>query len=116
MAWKLNEKKAIFYSINHFVELGLSGIFILINDRIEAVAIFEKMGADTVFVHYEKGSPYYDGIYKAINFETAKFVKDKATFINREPDMGIQGLRQAKMSYRPLHFVEVYHVARKNLP
>jgi hypothetical protein len=88
----------------------------LINDRIEAVAVFEKMDSDTVVVHYEKGSPYYDGIYKAINFETANFVKNEVTFINREPDMGVPGLRRAKMSYRPHHFVEVSHVARENLP
>ena len=111
-----NEKRAIFYSINHFDELKLSGVSLMINDRIEAVAIFEKMGPDTVVVHYEKGSPYHDGIYKAINFETAKFVKSETTFINRESDMGIPGLRRAKMSYRPHHFVEVYHVARTNLP
>lgn len=111
-----DEKKAVFYSINHFDELELSGISLLINDKIEAVAIFEKMDRDIIVVHYEKGSPYYDGIYKAINFETAKFVENKAAFINREADMGIPGLRRAKMSYRPHHFVEVSHVARKNLP
>ncbi len=110
------EKKAVFYSINHFDELNLSGILLLINDRIEAVAVFEKMDPDTVVVHYEKGSPYYDGIYKAINFETANFVKNEVTFINREPDMGVPGLRRAKTSYRPHHFVEVSHAARENLP
>lgn len=110
-----NEKKAIMYSMAHFFELELSGIVIRIDGNIEAIAVYEKMSPDTVVVHYEKGSPDYDGIYKGINVETAKLVQKEVTFINREPDMGLPGLRKAKMSYRPHHMVEVFHVARQDI-
>jgi hypothetical protein len=66
-------------------------------------------------VHYEKGSPDYDGIYKAINSETAKILQKDIKFINRESDMNLPGLRQAKMSYNPHHMVEVSHVDRQDM-
>jgi len=102
------EKKAVMFSTDHFTELGLSGIAIRVNDHIEAISIFEQMSPDTVVVHFEKGSPHYDGIYKVVNMETARIVEGDVAFINRESDMGNPGLRKAKKSYRPHHMIQVY--------
>jgi hypothetical protein len=110
-----NERKAILYSMAHFFELGISGLAMRLNENIEAIAVFEKMSSDTAVVHYEKGSPDFDGIYKAINMETAKILQKDFTYINRENDMGIEGLRHAKMSYRPHHMVEVFHVKKEDI-
>lgn len=110
-----NEKKAIMFSMTNFFELELSGIAIRIDGKIEAISVYEKMNPDTVVVHYEKGAPDYDGVYKAINAETAKLIQKGFKFVNREPDMGLPGLRKAKMSYRPHHMVEVYHIARDKI-
>lgn len=110
-----NEKKAILYSMSKFFDLKLSGILFRINNAIESIAVFEGMNPATAVVHYEKGSPDYDGIYKAINQETAKLLQNNYKFINREPDMGIPGLRRAKLSYQPHHMVEVFHVDRHSL-
>jgi hypothetical protein len=109
------KKKAILYSMSHFFDLDLSGLLIRISGNIEALVVYEKMSPDTAVVHYEKGSPYFDGIYKAINMETAKILQKDFKFINREEDMGIPGLRQAKMSYRPHHMVEVFHVRKEDI-
>ena len=110
-----NEKKAIMFSMANFFELKLSGIAIRIGGKIEAISVYEQMSPDTVVVHYEKGAPDYDGVYKAINAETAKLIQKGFKFVNREPDMGLSGLRKAKMSYRPHHMVEVYHIARDKI-
>ena len=110
-----NEKKAILYSMKHFFELGLSGLTVHINGNIEAISVFEKMSLDTAVVHYEKGSPDYDGIYKAINMEAAKQLQNDFTFINRQSDMGVPGLRKAKLSYHPSHMVEVFHVKKDGI-
>lgn len=109
------ERKAILFSMNHFFELNLSGIAILINDKIEAISVFEKMDNDTVVVHYEKGSPDYDGIYKAINQETASLVRKDFKYIDRGSDLGIQGLRRAKLSYNPHHMIEVYALNKNSI-
>jgi hypothetical protein len=106
------EKKAVMYATEHFQDLKLSGLSIRVNDHIEAIAIYEQMNPHTVVVHFEKGSPYYDGIYKLVNMETAKQVKDEALYLNSESDMGNPGLRKAKKSYRPDHMVRVYQVER----
>jgi hypothetical protein len=110
-----NEKRAILYSINNFFKLDLSGIIIQIKDKIEAISVYEKMTSEMAVVHYEKGSPDYDGIYKAINQETAKILQKNFRFVNRESDMNIPGLRKAKLSYNPHHMVEVYNLARENI-
>jgi len=110
-----NEKKAIHYSMDHFFDLKLSGICMFVNGVIEAIAVYEKMNHDTAVVHYEKGSPDYDGIYKAINQETAEILKKDFKYINRESDMGIPGLRKAKKSYRPDHMIKVYHIDKKSI-
>jgi len=109
------EKKAILYSMENFFNLNLSGIALRIEKNIEAISIYEKINQDTAVIHYEKASPDFDGIYKAINQETAKILQNNFKFINRESDMGIEGLRKAKKSYRPHHMVEVYHIHKKNL-
>ncbi|DAC72872.1 MAG TPA: hypothetical protein DSN98_03095 [Thermoplasmata archaeon] len=110
-----NERKAIIYSMSHFFDLGLKGISLRINDAIQAIAVYEKMNADTVIVHFEKGAPDYDGIYKAINKETAQRLRQQVPYIDREEDLGIPGLRQAKLSYNPHHFIEIYHVTKESL-
>jgi uncharacterized protein len=110
-----NERKAIVYSMSHFFNLDLSGLALRINETIEAIAVYEKMNSDTVVIHFEKGSPDYDGIYKAINMETAQRVRHIVSYINREEDLGIPGLRKAKLSYHPDHFIEIYNISKESL-
>jgi hypothetical protein len=66
-------------------------------------------------IHFEKGSPDFDGIYKAINMETAQRLRQQVTFIDREEDLGIPGLRQAKLSYQPDHFIELFHGTKESI-
>ena len=110
-----NERKAIIYSMKHFFDFNLKGLALRIGGTIQAIAVYEKMNTDTVVVHFEKGSPDYDGIYKAINMETAQRVRHIVPFIDREEDLGIPGLRQAKMSYQPDHFIELYYATKESL-
>jgi hypothetical protein len=110
-----NERKAIIYSMNHFFDLNLKGLAIRIDGTIQAIAVYEQMNPNTVVVHFEKGSPDFDGIYKAINMETAQIVRHLVPFIDREEDLGIPGLRQAKLSYNPDHFIELYYATKESL-
>ncbi|MEN6443144.1 MAG: phosphatidylglycerol lysyltransferase domain-containing protein [Methanoregula sp.] len=103
-----HEKDAVFYAIEHFTELSIMGLMIRVDDRIAAISLFEPLNADTALVHFEKGLPDCEGIYKAINAETAAVLAKNFTYINRESDLGVPGLREAKMRYHPHHMVEVY--------
>ncbi len=103
-----NEKDAILFAIDHFSELGLKGLSIRVQGKIGAISLYEPLNPDTVVVHFEKGLPDCEGIYKAINAETALLLQDAYRYINRESDMGVPGLREAKLRYHPDHMVEVY--------
>ncbi len=110
-----NEKKAILFAISHYNELKLSGLIIRVAGKIGAMSIFEGLNKDTALVHFEKGLPDCKGIYRAINSETAKILAKDFVYINRESDMGIAGIREAKMRYHPDHMVEVHFVKRDEL-
>ena len=110
-----HEKEAILFAITHFKNLDLSGLLVRVSDKVGAISLFEIMNQDTGLVHFEKGLPDCEGIYKAINAETARFLKGRVGFINRESDMGVAGIRTAKTRYRPHHMVEVYYVTREDL-
>jgi hypothetical protein len=110
-----HEKDAVFFAASHFLELGLMGLAIRVKGSIGAMALFEPLNETTALVHFEKGLPDCEGIYKSINKETAKLLLDRFPFINRESDMGVSGLREAKMRYHPDHMIEVYYARKEDL-
>ena len=107
-----HEMEAINEAVTHFHELNLSGVAVSPRGEIGAIAIFEELNPETVVIHYEKGLPDCEGIYKEINLQTAMLLKDKYTYINRESDMGVPGLREAKERYHPDHMVGLYYLDR----
>ena len=107
-----HEKEAIYYAVDHFMELALSGLVIRVDQNIGAMSLFEPLNTDTALVHFEKGLPDCEGIYKAINAETAAVISEGYEYINRESDLGVPGLREAKMRYHPHHMVEVFSITR----
>ena len=107
-----HEKDATFFAIDHFSELGLSGLVIRVHGKVGAMSLFERLNDDTALVHFEKGMPDCEGIYKEINAETAAVLKDDFMYINRESDLGVEGLREAKIRYHPHHMVEVFSMKR----
>jgi hypothetical protein len=110
-----SEKDAIFFALSHFQELGLSGLAIRVNGKIGAMSLFEGLNRDTALVHFEKGLSDCKGIYRAINVETAKVLAQDYIYINRESDMGVQGIREAKTRYHPHHMVEVHLLKKEEL-
>ncbi|MDD1673324.1 MAG: phosphatidylglycerol lysyltransferase domain-containing protein, partial [Methanomicrobiales archaeon] len=95
--------------------LEISGLAIWTDDQIGAIAFYEGLNQDTSLIHFEKGLPECEGIYKAMNAETAAILAPRYRYINRESDLGIPGLREAKMRYHPHHMVPVYYVKKTDL-
>jgi len=108
-----HEIEAISYAIEHFTELPLRGLMIRVDSEVAAISLFERLNANTALIHFEKGLPEYEGIYKAINTETAAVLAGEVEYINRESDLGIDGLREAKLRYHPHHMVEVYSLRQR---
>ena len=107
-----HEIEATSYAIEHLSELSLHGLLIRVDSEVGAISLFERLNTDTAVIHFEKGMNEYEGIYKAINVATAKVLAGDVKYINRESDLGVEGLREAKMRYHPDHMVEVYSLKR----
>ena len=94
-------------------ELGLSGGVLYANDKPVAFTLSEQDGPQRVVIHIEKAAPGYRGIYQYINRSYAASLPESVVEINREQDLGIPGLRQAKMTYTPKDFIRKYKVVRQ---
>ncbi len=105
------EQDALDNALRYFHELDMEGLVLLHGGRVLAVTLGSRLAEDTFDVHYEKARLDANGAYAAINCEFARYIRDKfpsIRFLNREEDMGIEGLRQAKQRYYPHHMVEKY--------
>lgn len=102
------ENYAIRETFLHYNELNLIGGAIFIDDRVEAFTIAEQLNDDTAVVHFEKANPQITGLYQVINQWFCSKALSEYTFVNREQDLGIPGLRRAKMSYHPVEFIKKY--------
>lgn len=109
----LAEDFAVREALGFFGELSYQGGVILIGSRVEAFSLGEPLNSDTAVIHIEKANPEIQGLYAAINQMFCKEAWSGFTYINREQDMGVEGLRKAKESYYPHHMVNKYTVAPK---
>ena len=98
----LDEMISIKKAFSSFELLPLEGIAIYIEDSLAAYSIYSRLNKDVFTIHFEKADYSYPGIAQVINWETAKILKRRCTYINREQDLGVPGLRKAKLSYEPL--------------
>lgn len=99
-----HESNALREAVRHYAALGLDGGILRVDDRTVAFAMGCRVGENCFDVHFEKALEEIQGAYAVINRETARYICSRypdIKWINREDDMGIEGLRQAKMSYVP---------------
>ncbi len=111
-----NERRALIYALHHFEQLGLTGGILHIGDRIAAFTFGMPINQDTFGVHVEKADTSIDGAYAMINYEFANHIPEQYTYLNREEDLGIEGLRRAKLSYQPVMLLEKYEAFLREEP
>lgn len=104
-----NEFKGIEASLRNLSALDMKAALIRIDGKIAAFSLGEQINTDSVVIHIEKANTFYEGIYQAINQQFLANDWSDMRFVNREEDLGIPGLRQAKMTYNPARFVEKYN-------
>jgi len=103
------ERTAILEVLNNFADFGLKGGAILLDGRVVAFTFGEQLNTDTAVIHVEKADPEVRGAYPAINQGFVEHAWSHLTYINREEDMGIEGLRKAKESYKPEKLIEKFN-------
>lgn len=91
-------------------ELGLGGVVVLTASGVAAFALGEKLNDSTYVCHFEKADPFLEGASQLVNREFSRSLPAEYTFINREQDLGVSGLREAKLSYHPTGMVRKFKV------
>ena len=105
------EKAALQRLFAHFDTLQPEGLALLDGDEVLAFTVGSFLSEDTIDVHFEKAREDVDGAYTAINQAFAQHLREKypaVRYLDREEDMGLEGLRKAKLSYCPDHLTEKY--------
>lgn len=104
----LCEREAICDALYNKDVLGYKGIMVRVDGRIVALTFGEMVNHDTVVIHVEKAFPEFRGLYPVVNQDNLNYFWQEAKFVNREEDMGIEGLRHAKKSYYPEYLLKKY--------
>lgn len=107
------EARAVKEVLDHLEELGVAGGCLEIGGQIEAFTLGELLDPETVVIHIEKANAQFHGLYQLINQQFLAQEWAALAFVNREQDLGIEGLRRAKQSYHPHHLVEKFEVRLK---
>lgn len=90
--------------------VGIRGAGILVDGKMVAYTVADALDAATLVIHFEKGCPQFRGVYQAMNQMFLERCGHGFTWVNREQDLGDEGLRQAKLSYHPAFLLEKYAV------
>ena len=94
--------------------LGMRGCVYYVDGAPAGWCLGEPLSKARMFaVHFEKACDRYKGIYQFINQAFAQALPAYIKSVNREQDLGNEGLRQAKMTYRPSGFVKKYRVVKE---
>ena len=107
------ENEAIQTGLEHFSRLGLSGIVAEVDGKIAGYAYGAPLSESCYDVMIEKGDRTVADIYRMLNRDLVRLCCDGYRYINREEDLGVPGLRKAKLSYKPDVLLEKVVVREK---
>jgi len=107
------EQQAIQEALLNYQKLKLKGGVIKIDGRVEAFTFGEGINDCTAVVHIEKANPNINGLYAVINQQFCLHELSGYKYVNREEDMGIEGLRKSKQSYHPVRLDKKYSIEKE---
>ncbi len=113
---RLDERHAMFKAFSTYEQLDLYGLLLRAEGRVLAFTMGSLINEETIDVHFEKAYGEIQGAYPMINREFARWVRENhphVLWLNREDDMGLEGLRRSKNSYHPDRMVEKYLAVRE---
>lgn len=111
----VEDYKATLLAIECRNELGLKGVVLYTGDEPVAFTLGEEDGFSRFIIHIEKAIGGLRGVYQYINRAFAAELPEKIIEINREQDLGIPGLRQAKKTYSPSRLLMKYKIRKDSL-
>ncbi|MCG2725197.1 MAG: phosphatidylglycerol lysyltransferase domain-containing protein [Elusimicrobia bacterium] len=102
------EKKAVQNSLENFKLLKMRGIQIFIDGSLIAFAMGSELNETTFCLNFQKALPDMTGLYQFLDNEFAKIIPQKYIYLNKENDLGKEGLKKAKLSYYPTEIIKSY--------
>ena len=109
-----SELKALDKALFYYKTLKLKGKVISDDGQPVAFSIYQELNKKTAEILFEKADKQYKGLYQLINRETAKTILEEGyDLINRQEDLGLEGLRKAKLSYHPIELIPCYTLIPK---
>jgi hypothetical protein len=106
----LGEWEAVREVLKHFSALEVFGGVILLGGEVGAFTVGERLNNHTAVIHIEKADPEVSGLYPIMNHQFCLQSLTDVAYVNREQDLGVPGLREAKLSYHPHHFERKYRI------
>lgn len=106
----INEMNSVKEFLENFENFSLSGGLLMCDEKMVAFTVGEKLNKNTCVVHVEKADTEYEGSYTMINNLYISCNWPDIEYVNREEDMGIEGIRKAKNSYYPDMMIKKYSV------
>lgn len=103
-----NAKAATLRVMDNLENLNITAGGILVDGTLVAASFAEPVSEDTVLVHLEFADQSYRGVYPAMSQRFCQNEWSNYKYVNREEDMGLSGLRQAKLAYRPAYILDKY--------
>jgi uncharacterized protein len=111
----MEERKSVLLALNSMQELSLVGGAIYVDQKLIAFTLGERLQPHMQLVHIEKADASYEGSYPMINQQYVKNECMDVELVNREEDMGIEGMRKAKRAYYPVKMIEKYMFSVRDL-
>ncbi len=111
LKWLGGTREATARVLDNFSALPVKGGGIYLEDELVAFTVGEAVSSDTVLVHLEYAADYR-GLFNVICSEFCANEWAGFTFVNREEDMGLPGLRQAKLAYRPANLLRKFNAVQ----
>ena len=102
------ETIAVKTALKHFDALPLTGVVVELGQALVAFAIGERLNAETFVEHHEKADRDFTGAYQYLLHALAEMIAEGSRFLNRGQDLGVPGLRKAKLSWQPAGLVGKY--------
>ena len=102
----------LFFAVRPALKRRGIKVFLKVNNQIIAYSLGEALNDKMVLVHTEKALIDYIGSYQAINMIYLQEEWQGYELVNREDDFGDEGLREAKMSYKPLYLLKKYSIEK----
>ena len=110
-----DEKQSVRLALENREALGLVGGCIYVDGKLMAFTLGERLLPYMQLIHIEKADTSIDGLYPLINQQYLIHECEGVTLVNREEDMGIEGMRKAKRSYHPIKMIEKYLFSTRDL-